>query len=174
MTQEAFIKVLNRNKYPYRIEGDKIIVTYTTRLRSVDLTLLRSLPPGVVFENNGHVWLDSVTSLPPGVEFKNRGDVVLDSLGNLSSAVVFENNGNVDLPLLTSLTLGVEFSNEGYIDLRALTSIPSSAKFNNRGYVDLKSLVGDYFGRWRGRVGIEGIGPNRLLNLMISKGLFER
>ena len=172
MTQEAFIKKLNRKKYPYRIEGDKIIVTYTTRLRSVDLTKLRSLPPGVVFENNGHVWLDLLESLPPGVEFKNIGDVVLDSLGNLSSVVVFENRGNVDLPVLTSLTLGVEFSNEGNVDLPQLTSIPPGVKFSNKSYVYLKSLVGGYFHDWRGN--IKGINSNRLLNLMISKGLFER
>ena len=80
MTQEDFIKKLNRKKYPYRIEGDKIIVTYTTRLSSLDLAKLRSLPPGVVFENNGHVWLDLLESLPPDVVFKNRGDVYLKSL----------------------------------------------------------------------------------------------
>ena len=170
MTQEEFIKILNRNKYPYRIEGDKIIVTYTTRLRSVDLPVLRSLPPGVVFENNGHVWLDLLESLPPGVEFKNIGDVVLDSLGNLSSAVVFENRGNVDFPVLTSLPPGVEFSNEGYINLRALTSLPPGVEFKNGLRVDLGSLIGGYFDDWKGN--IEGIDSKRLLNVMIKQGMF--
>ena len=170
MTQEAFIKKLNRKKYPYRIEGDKIIVTYTTRLRSVDLPKLRSLPPGVVFENNGHVWLDLLESLPPGVEFKNIGDVVLDSLGNLSSVVVFENRGNVDLPVLTSLTLGVEFSNEGYINLRALTSLPLGVEFKNGGDVYLGLLIGRWFNEWESN--IEGIDSKMLLNVMIKQGVF--
>ena len=80
MTQEEFIKILNRNKYPYRIEGDKIIVTYTTRLRSVDLEVLTSLPPGVEFSNEGYINLRALTSLPLGVVFKNGGDVYLGLL----------------------------------------------------------------------------------------------
>ena len=172
MTQEAFIKQLNRKKYPYRIEGDKIILTYRTRGSSVDLTKLVSLPPGVVFENNGPVWLDLLRSLPPGVEFKNSGDVALESLNNLSSDVVFENNGDVDLDTLTSLPPGVEFSNGGHVFLDYLTSLPPGVEFRNKGTVRLKSLIGGRFSDWRGN--IEGIHPNRILNAMIKQGLFER
>ena len=89
MTQEEFIKVLNREKYSYEIEGDKIIVT-----------------------SKGNVYLDSLTSLPSGVEF------------------------------------------------------------NNGGGVDLESIIGGWLYQWKGN--IEGIDSKRLLNLMISKGVFER
>ncbi len=89
MTREEFIKELNREKYSYEIEGNKIIVTH-----------------------DRNVWLDSLTSLPPGVVFRNGG------------------------------------------------------------YVDLRSLIGGYFDDWKGN--IKGIDPKRLLNFMISKGVFER
>ena len=55
MTREEFIKVLDRKKYSYKIQGDNIIVTHKG---SVWLNSLTSLPPGVVFKNRGYVWLD--------------------------------------------------------------------------------------------------------------------
>ena len=129
MTREEFIKVLNREKYSYEIEGDKIIVTH-----------------------GGGVWLDSLTSLPPGVEFRN--------------------GGYVDLRSIASLPPGVEFRNRGDVWLNSLTSLPPNVEFRNEGYVVLKSLIGGYFDDWKGN--IKGIDSKRLLNLMISKGIFER
>ena len=111
MTQEAFIKVLNKEKYSYKIEGDKIVITHEGY---VNLIALTSLPPGVVFKNRGGIYLIALTSLPPGVEFKNAGSV------------------------------------------------------------NLRSLVGGdgLFDKWKGN--IEGIDSNRLLNVMIKQGVFER
>jgi hypothetical protein len=77
MTREEFIKVLDKERYSYKIEGNKVIVT---RGGDVYLNALTSLPPGVEFRNEGYVWLKSLTSLPPGVEFNNRGYVYLESL----------------------------------------------------------------------------------------------
>jgi len=45
-------------------------------------------------------------------------------------------------------------------------------EFNNRGVVGLNSIIGGDFNEWEGN--IEGIDSKRLLNLMISKGIFER
>jgi hypothetical protein len=42
--------------------------------------------------------------------------------------------------------------------------------FKNEGGVYLYSLTGDWFRNWKGN--IEGIDNKRLLNLMISKGMF--
>ena len=67
---------------------------------------------------------------------------------------------------------GMEFRNVEGVDLGSLTSIPSSVEFKNGRNVDLSALIGDWFSDWKGN--IEGIDPNRLLNIMISKGLFER
>ena len=151
MTQEEFIKQLDKEDYSYEIEGDRIIVTYKGY---VDLEDLTSLPPGVVFKNKGYVDLNDLTSLPSGVVFNNGEDVYLQSL--------------------TSLSPGVEFNNGGYVDLRSLTSIPPGVEFKNRGNIDLRSLVGGngYFVEWAGN--IEGIDPKRLLNVMIKQGVFER
>jgi len=129
MTQEEFIKVLDKKDYSYKIEGDKIVVTHEF---AVFLGSLTSLPPGVVFSNRNDVFLGSLTSLSPGVEFKNVGNVYLSSL----------------------------------------TSIPSGAVFENWGDVYLESLIGGYFDDWEGN--IEGIDSKRLLNKMISLGLFEK
>ena len=129
MTKKEFKQVLERKGYSYKIEGDKIVVTYEM---GVDLRSLTSLPPGVEFNNGGSIDLYYLTSLPPGVAFKNGG----------------------------------------YVDLRSLTSLPPDVEFNNEGGVFLKSLIGDWFYSWKGN--IEGIDEKRLLNKMISLGLFER
>jgi hypothetical protein len=66
----------------------------------------------------------------------------------------------------------VEFKNGGDVELGSLTSIPNDVVFENGGNVFLESLTGDWFSKWKGN--IEGIGSNRLLNVMIKQGLFER
>jgi hypothetical protein len=45
-------------------------------------------------------------------------------------------------------------------------------EFRNEGWVQLESLIGSNFNEWKGN--IEGINKKRLLNKMISLGLFER
>jgi hypothetical protein len=97
MTREEFIKVLEEEGYSYKLEGDKIVVTYV-----------------------GNVDLESLESLPPDVEFKNEGWVDLYSLKSLPLGVVFQNEGWVDLESLTSLPPGLEFNNKGDVNLDAL------------------------------------------------------
>jgi len=106
----------------------------------------------IVVTHDRNVWLDSLASLPPGVEFRN--------------------GGYVDLRSIASLPPGVEFRNRGDVWLNSLTSLPPNVEFRNEGYVVLKSLIGGYFDDWKGN--IKGIDSKRLLNLMISKGIFER
>ena len=149
MTREEFIKILKEKRYPYKIEGDKIIVTDEW---NVDLNSLTSIPPGVEFKNVGDVHLNRLTSLPPGVEFKNVGYVILFSL--------------------TSLPPGAEFKNRGNVGLNSLTFLPSGVEFNNEGDVYLEYLTGGWFDVWKGN--IEGIDSKRLLNKMIKDGVFER
>ena len=104
----------------------------------------------VIVTEGGNVNLIYLTSLPPGV--------------------VFEGEGHVNLISLTSLPPGVEFKNGGNVYLRSLTSLHSGVEFKNGGSVRLNSLVGGYFIEWQGN--IKGIDNKRLLNLMISKGVF--
>ena len=97
MTREEFIKQLDEYGYSYEIEGDKIIVTHTksTGFGHIHLDDLTSLPPGVVFRNEGEVYLDDLSSLPSSVEFNNGGDVHLKLLKTISSSVEFNNGGDV-------------------------------------------------------------------------------
>lgn len=80
--------------------------------------------------------------------------------------------GDVDLGKLVSLPSGVDFRNLFDVYLDSIESFPLGVEFNNGGNVELRSLVGGWIEDWKGN--IEGVDSNRLLNLMISKGLFER
>jgi hypothetical protein len=71
---------------------------------------------------------------------------------------------------LESLPLGVQFQNHGHVGLRSLESLTPGVRFENQGSVYLRSLVGGWFDKWEGN--IKGIESKRLLNLMISKGVF--
>jgi hypothetical protein len=149
MTREEFIKVLDEKRYSYEIQGDKIVVTGKLQ---VDMESLTSLPPGVVFRNQGSVYLEALTSLPPGAVFDNAGNVFLNSITSLPPGVVFRNQGHVYLP---------------FID-----SIPTGVVFNNEWDVYLPSLIGNWF---KDSVcNIRGIESNSLLNIMIKKGVFKR
>ena len=106
----------------------------------------------VVVTGDGNVYLASLETLPPGVEFKNEG--------------------NVDLDSLKTLPPGVEFKNEGTVNLNSLETLPPGVEFKNGGDVSLRSLIGEWLSDWDGN--IEGIKSKRLLNLMISKGIFEK
>jgi hypothetical protein len=147
MTQEEFIEELKKGGYSYEIEGDEIVVTH-----------------------QGSVWLDSLKSLPPGVQFQNQGYVRLDSLESLPPGVRFQNQGSVWLRSLESLAPGVQFQNQGHVYLNSLKSLPPGVRFQNQGSVYLRSLVGGWFKGWKGN--IEGVDPKRLLHLMIDKKLF--
>jgi hypothetical protein len=154
MTQEEFIKALDRRGYSYEIKEDKIVVTHK---KWILLNTLETLPPGVEFKNIGDVSLDSLETLPPGVGFKNKGYVDLQSLKTISPGVEFRNRGLVSLNSLETLPPGVVFNTEGD---------------RNGRDVYLNSLTGGRFSFWKGN--IEGIKPNMLLNKMIELGLFDK
>ena len=81
-------------------------------------------------------------------------------------------HGSLILNPLIGLPSSVEFANGGDVMLGSLTSIPRTAVFRNEGWIYLKSLTGGWFGEWEGN--IKGIGSTRLLNAMVSLGLFEK
>jgi len=86
--------------------------------------------------------------------------------------IVVTYEGTVSLKELTSLPPGVVFNNGGHVYLDSLTSISPGVEFENRETVYLTSLTGGRFYNWKGN--IEGIDSKRLLNKMISLGLFKR
>ena len=106
----------------------------------------------IVVNHRDYVDLRSLTTLPKGIAFSNAGSVYLNSL--------------------TTLPEGIEFSNMGSVDLGSLTTLPEGTVFPNSGVVYLKSLIGGWFDEWKGN--IKGIESKRLLNKMISEGLFNR
>ena len=101
-----------------------------------------------------------------------KGVVDLWTLKTLPPDVVFKNGWDVHLRALKTLPPGVVFKNGGYVHLESLETIPPGVVLKNGGDIDLESLVGEWFGDWKGN--IKGIKSKRLLNWMISKGLFER
>jgi len=77
----------------------------------------------------------------------------LSSIEELPSGVVFANNCNIWADSLSRIPPGVVFANSGLLQLTKLAG-------------------GNPFHKWDGN--IEGIGSKRLLNKMISIGLFDR
>ena len=84
--------------------------------------------------------------------------------------IVVTGEGYVNLSDLTSLSSGVEFNNEGDVILKSLTSISPGVEFRNKEDVKLDALIGEWISGWEGN--IRGVESKRLLNLMISKGMF--
>ena len=152
MTREEFIEILDREGYSYEIEGDKIgdkiVVTHKSEVYLDDLS---SLPPGVVFKNNGVLSLRSLETLPLGVEFKNTNNVILNGLKTIHLGVEFMNERDVFLPPFQLLIIhpGVEFNNGLGV---YFTSKPG------------------WYALWESD--IEGIDSKRLLNVMIKQGMF--
>ena len=102
----------------------------------------------------------------------DKGFVDLRSLTSLPPEVVFNNEGFVDLRSLKILPPGVVFNNRGSVSLRSLTSLPPGVQFNNLGTVNLRLMIRGWFNEWKGN--IEGVDSKRLLNFMISKGIFQK
>jgi hypothetical protein len=154
MTREEFIKVLEKSRYNYREEGDRIIITSGNAESKDDIRfgLWENIPPNLEFRNSRHVILASLIKIPEGTIFRNGGDVYLSDLKELSGKVEFRNGGDVYFQSLNSISPGTEFHNR-YNSLRPLLK-----------YED--------FDQWEGN--IEGIDSNELLNNMISNGIFDK
>ena len=86
--------------------------------------------------------------------------------------IIVTHKDHVHLSSLTSLPPDVEFKNRDYVFLNSLTSISPGVEFRNGGGVSFESLMDGFFDDWKGN--IKGIDSKRLLNKMISLGLFDR
>ena len=87
-----------------------------------------------------------------------------------NGTVDFNKTEGVNLNWIKNIPADVEFINDGPVRLDRVMEIDPSVRFNNNGWVLLKRLDIRYFNKWSGN--IEGIASNRLLNFMISKGIF--
>jgi hypothetical protein len=108
----------------------------------------------IIVLENGSVNFDNITAIPSGVEFRNKTHVYMSSIITLPPDVIFSNEGSVWLSSVKSISRGVEF--------------------RNKQTVGLASLFHGWFHLWEDMYYIKGINHRRLLNLMISKGIFER
>ena len=90
-------------------------------------------------------------------------------LGSIPSDVIFRNPGYVGLVYIDNIPSGVDFRNGGDVIFSPVTSIEKDVRFNNDGEVHL-NIFGSWVHHWSGN--IEGVDSKRLLNLMISKGMF--
>ena len=66
----------------------------------------------------------------------------------------------------------IAVTEKGTVDLQSLPSLPPGVVFNNGDDVALKSLIGGWFSQWEGN--IKGVDSKKLLNFMVSKGIFEK
>ena len=112
----------------------------------------------LVVTYEGNLYLESIKSIPPNIEFRNGGDSRFGSC-------------NVYLQSLKSIPLGTKFSNRGGVYLNSIDNITPGITFKY-GYIQIKPMMGKWFFDWEGN--IEGIYSTRLLNKMISIGLFNR
>ena len=130
-----------------------ILEEFIVELESKGYSYYMSIGGNIIVKGADSVFLQNITSLPSGVAFKNTSDVYLDSVTNISPGVRFENGWNVLM--------------------RSIENIPPGVSFDNRGDIYLDSLIkGGFPGNWRGN--IEGINYKRLINKMISIGLFDK
>jgi hypothetical protein len=109
----------------------------------------------IVITDRGEIDLD-ITSIPPNVEFRNDTYVYLDSLKNLPATIKFKNGGSVSLHSLKSIPSGITFENGRGVWL-------DSFGIDTKDSEDENNILN-----------IEGISPKRILNQMISIGLFDR
>lgn len=108
------------------------------------------------YSGDGFLYLADLKSLPPNVHFKTSGNIYLNGLTRLPS--------------------GITFGGRGWnVELNSLRSIPSDTRFEIN--ASIRSIIGPvggygYFHGWEGL--IEGIAPKRLLDKMVSLGLFNK
>jgi len=110
-------------------------------------------------------------------EFKRKLDVHDYSYEEKEGKIVVigGTSKNIWSSIIEELPSGIVFVNEGNIWLDSLRRIPSGVVFGNSGHLQLTELLGlgnKPFHLWEGN--IDGIEPKRLLNKMISIGLFDR
>ena len=102
-------------------------------------------------------------------QYEIEGDKIIITNGDPGRSGLGEDR--IILEHFKTIPGGVIFNNAGLVDLDSLTSIPNDVEFHCLD-VNLEFLIGGWLEDWSGN--IKGIDRNSLLNLMISKGVFER
>jgi len=131
MTNEEFIKILDRNGYSYRMEGETLIVDNECQVElDRGKNAVESLPPGIRFENGGNVLLGKLKELPPGVVFNNRHHAWINGITELPPDVQFLNS-SVFIDGVKELPPNYEFKNRGVVYMKSLKKLESGIRFKN-------------------------------------------
>ena len=96
MTREEFIRVLNQERYPYSIVGDKLVITKGDFRRDeddIDLPIAE-IPENISFNNRGTVSLNFIKKVPSGVEFNNVYRVLMARVISIHPSVRFNTRGS--------------------------------------------------------------------------------
>ena len=107
---------------------------------------------------------------------KGRDNIDLSWLESIPSGVIFSNNFSVNLRSLVEIPSGVEFKNTLGIYLDSVRRIDPSARFFNRSGIISPILGGTIKDLiiWCFSFNVPGIEDYRVLNKMISLGIFDR
>ncbi len=146
MTREEFIDQLDKDRITYNLEDNGIEITGSNGLAykwNVVISHLKTIPPGVIFNNKGNVHIADLQEIPEGVHFNNGSNIVLgiQPMGvKIHPSIVF-NNGKSNIML-------------GY----------------KRGGSYMFNTSGDWGESWKGS--IDDINTKRLFNLMVKRGVF--
>ena len=93
MNQEAFMKVLGKNKIHFMEEGGRLIVGRVSFTGSDYISFyelgIDSMPPNVTFDNSGHIQLGTLKEIPEGVFFDNVGVVYMSSVSRITRGTRF-------------------------------------------------------------------------------------
>lgn len=103
MTQEEFIKELQREDYyyEYSIEGDTIVFPEGVNNVRLDMSYISS---NVEFRNGGDVIMNNIESVPANVTFNNSGSVFLRDVKIIDSSSTFSNGDNVFLSEFSTMS----------------------------------------------------------------------
>jgi len=129
MTGEEFKNLLQRRGYPYRIDGDYIIVgteykdDYTPR-EAEDLSFIEnSIPPNVIFINHGNLVLKYLREIPENVKFYNSGWIDLTTVKFIRTEIEFNNEDDVYLGFLVGRWFSEWENNIEGIDSKMLLNL---------------------------------------------------
>jgi hypothetical protein len=148
MTREELIEQLDKDKITYNLAGNGVEITGSNGLAykwNVTIHHIKTLPSGVIFNNKGNVHMADLHEISEGVQFNNGGNIVLGVAPQ-----------GIKIHPSTVFNNGKGKIMIGY----------------NRGGRYMFNTSGDWGESWNGS--IDDIDSKRLLNHMISKGLFEK
>jgi len=125
-----------------------------------------------ILEEKGYPYEETLTRIMVG---KHRNSIDLSELKSIPSNVVFRNMGSLSLDSIEAIPSGVVFMNGLYVYFNSLRRIHPSVRFLNEGeriYTCTKTVGAVTI--WSFSFGVPGISDYRVLNKMISMGLFWR